>query len=95
VSINRAIKTCRKASTSQAEQQSKWLVVSHGHGKQLPRSSCRRKEVGTKFFVVLTLFFLNEQARVSAYFIDEEERLQIRLTGEVQKRFSMPELLTC
>ena len=32
----------------------------------------------------LTLFFLNEQARDCAYFIDIEEELQVRLTGKVQ-----------
>ena len=40
------------------------------------------------------IIFFNEQARDSAYFIDKEERLHVRLTGEVQKRFSVPELLT-
>ena len=36
--------------------------------------------------IATMLFFLNEQARDNAYFIDKEERLQIRLTGEVQKK---------
>ena len=40
------------------------------------------------------IIFLNELARDSAYFIDKEEMLQVRLIGEVQKRFSVPELLT-
>ena len=39
--------------------------------------------------------FFYKQARDSAYFIDKEERLQIRLTGEVQKRILISQNYSC
>ena len=41
------------------------------------------------------IIFFNEQARDSAYFIDKEERLQIRITGEVQKRILISQNYSC
>jgi len=65
------------------------IFWNQGSNIQLVFGSYRNKEIT---FLLSASSFLKEQSRESAYFIDKEERLQIRLTGEVQKEDSQPKL---